>query len=187
LYIRREPTCNRDTEFMKNVSNPRRGRGRNNGKRNQNPRGSNIDGGGNDGKIRGSAQQILDKYLTLARDASAAGDRIAAEGFFQHVEHYQRVLNSDSGKPSNQQNRNHNNNSNKGQPQPQLDDALIKGSEVDVTLVEKVDDTFKETSAESAVTEAEIIKKKSHRRAPPWKDKTADTVDEDKKPSETTA
>jgi hypothetical protein len=172
---------------MKNVSNPRRGRGRNNGKRNQNPRGSNIDGGGNDGKIRGSAQQILDKYLTLARDASAAGDRIAAEGFFQHVEHYQRVLNSDSGKPSNQQNRNHNNNSNKGQPQPQLDDALIKGSEVDVTLVEKVDDTFKETSAESAVTEAEIIEKKSHRRAPPWKDKTADTVDEDKKPPETTA
>jgi hypothetical protein len=171
---------------MKNVSNPRRGRGRNNGKRNQNPRGSNIDGGGNDGKIRGSAQQVLDKYLTLARDASAAGDRIAAEGFFQHADHYQRVLNPDSGKPSNQQNHNHNNNSNKPQPQPQPDDALIKGSEVDVTLVEQVDDTFKEMSAEAAVTEAEIAEKKSQRRAPPRKDKAADTVDKDKKPSETT-
>ena len=175
---------------MKNVSNPRRGRGRNNGKRNQNSRGSSIDGGGNDGKIRGSAQQVLDKYLTLARDASSAGDRIAAEGFFQHAEHYQRVLNPDGGKPSNQQNRNHNNNnSSKGhvQPQPQPDDALIKDSEVEVTLVEQAEDTFKETSAEDVVTEAEVVEEKPQRHARPRKDKSTDTEDEDKKPSETTA
>ena len=77
---------------MKNASNTRRGRGRNNGKRNQNSRGKNFDVSGNDAKVRGSAQQVLDKYLALARDATSAGDRIAAEGFFQHAEHYYRVL-----------------------------------------------------------------------------------------------
>ena len=75
---------------MKNASNHRRGRGRNSSKRNQNSRGSGAD---NDGKIRGSAQQVLDKYLALARDATSFGDRIAAEGYFQHAEHYQRVIN----------------------------------------------------------------------------------------------
>ena len=176
---------------MKNASNPRRGRGRNNGKRNQNSRGISVDGVGNEGKMRGSAQQVLDKYLTLARDASSAGDRIAAEGFFQHAEHYQRVLNPDGGKPSNQQNRNRDNTeSNKGQAQSQShlqsDDALIKVSEVGVTLVEQVEDTFKETSAEAIVTEAEVAEERPHRRARPRKDKSADTGDEDKKSSDNT-
>lgn len=82
---------------MKQASNSRRGRNRNNGKRNQNQnfRGRSYDG--SDPKMRGSAQQILDKYLALARDASVAGDRIAAEGFQQHAEHFYRVLHPDQG------------------------------------------------------------------------------------------
>ena len=177
---------------MKNVSNPRRGRGRNSGKRNQNPRGRNFDGGGNDAKIRGSAQQVLDKYLTLAREASLAGDRIAAEGFFQHAEHYHRVLNSEGGNPSNQQDHNRNNNvSNKGQAQPQSqpqsDDAQNEQPEVGVTPVEQVEETGEKTSAEAVVTEAEVVEEKPHRRARPRKDKSEVTGDEDKKPSETTA
>ena len=174
---------------MKNASNPRRGRGRNTGKRNQNFRGSGVDGGVNDGKIRGSAQQVLDKYLILARDASSAGDRIAAEGFFQHAEHYHRVLNSESGKPSNQQNLN-NNKYDKGQArsesQPQSDEALIKVSEVGVTPVEQVEDMLKETSAEAVVTEAEVVEEKPDQRARTRKDKSEVTGDEDGKSSETT-
>jgi hypothetical protein len=190
--IRAAPTCNRDTKIMKNASNPRRGRGRNTGKRNQNFRGSGVDGGVNDGKIRGSAQQVLDKYLTLARDASSAGDRIAAEGFFQHAEHYQRVLNPEGEKPSNQQNHNRNNNEyNKGQAQSQSqhqsDKAIIKVSEVGVTQVEQVEDMIKETSAEAVVTEAGFVEEKPHRRARPRKDKPEVTGDEDSKSSETTA
>ena len=42
-------------------------------------------------KVRGTANQIFDKYVALARDATSAGDRIAAEGYFQHAEHYFRV------------------------------------------------------------------------------------------------
>lgn len=45
-------------------------------------------------KLRGTAAQLHEKYLGLARDAQSGGDRVAAEGFFQHAEHYQRVLSS---------------------------------------------------------------------------------------------
>lgn len=47
---------------------------------------------GPDGKVRGTPQQIIDKYQALARDAQLAGDRVAAESFLQHSEHYSRLL-----------------------------------------------------------------------------------------------
>lgn len=43
-------------------------------------------------KLRGTAVQVYDKYLALARDATSSGDRIAAENFFQHAEHYFRLM-----------------------------------------------------------------------------------------------
>ena len=45
--------------------------------------------------MRGTAQQVLDKYLALARDAASAGDRILSEGYFQFAEHYYRLLHAD--------------------------------------------------------------------------------------------
>lgn len=51
-----------------------------------------YDSSGPEGKVRGTAQQIIDKYSGLARDAMLAGDRIVAENFYQHAEHYQRIL-----------------------------------------------------------------------------------------------
>lgn len=42
-------------------------------------------------KLRGTAAQVFDKYLALARDASSSGDRVAAENFYQHAEHYFRL------------------------------------------------------------------------------------------------
>jgi hypothetical protein len=51
-----------------------------------------FDSSGPEGKVRGTPQQIYDKYLTLARDAQTAGDRVTAENFLQHAEHYQRLL-----------------------------------------------------------------------------------------------
>ncbi|TCS65104.1 uncharacterized protein DUF4167 [Varunaivibrio sulfuroxidans] len=46
--------------------------------------------------MRGSAQQVLDKYLQLGRDAHSAGDRVAAEAYFQFAEHYYRILNANA-------------------------------------------------------------------------------------------
>lgn len=51
-----------------------------------------FDSSGPEGKVRGTPQQIIEKYLTLARDAQLSGDRVAEQAFFQHAEHYTRML-----------------------------------------------------------------------------------------------
>lgn len=45
-------------------------------------------------RVRGNSYQVMEKYLAMARDAASAGDRIAAENYYQHAEHYFRVLNA---------------------------------------------------------------------------------------------
>ena len=51
-----------------------------------------FDSSGPEGKVRGTPQQIIDKYNQLARDAQLSGDRVALENFQQHAEHYMRML-----------------------------------------------------------------------------------------------
>lgn len=53
-----------------------------------------FDSNGPDVRVRGTAQQLFEKYLQLGRDASSAGDRVMAESYFQHAEHYFRILNA---------------------------------------------------------------------------------------------
>ena len=60
-----------------------------------------FDSSGPEVKIRGSAAHVYEKYLQLARDANAAGDRVAAENYLQHAEHYYRIL--ASAQPQQQQ------------------------------------------------------------------------------------
>lgn len=86
---------------MKHTTGPRRGRSRGNGKRfsagGGGGKNQTFESSGPDVKIRGTAQQIHEKYLSLARDAVSAGDRIAAEGFFQFADHYYRLFNAANG------------------------------------------------------------------------------------------
>lgn len=72
------------------------GGGNNNGGRRSNgPQRTQVfDSNGPDVRIRGTAHQVAEKYFTLAKDAASAGDRILAESYLQHAEHYQRVINS---------------------------------------------------------------------------------------------
>ncbi len=51
-----------------------------------------FDSSGPEGKVRGTPQQIIEKYLVLARDAQLSNDRVAYENFLQHAEHYTRML-----------------------------------------------------------------------------------------------
>jgi hypothetical protein len=53
-----------------------------------------FDSSGPDLRVRGTAQQLFEKYLQLGRDATGAGDRVMAESYFQHAEHYFRILNA---------------------------------------------------------------------------------------------
>ena len=96
-----------------------------------------FDSSGPDGKVRGTPAQLIEKYQFLARDAQLGNDRVAAENFLQHAEHYTRMLaeamremaaeqesrqqygqqggnqnNNQTGSPNNNQNSNQNNNQN---------------------------------------------------------------------------
>ncbi len=53
-----------------------------------------FDSSGPDLRIRGTSQQLFEKYLQLGRDATSSADRVMAESYFQHAEHYFRILNA---------------------------------------------------------------------------------------------
>jgi len=82
---------------MRNGQNNKRMRNRNNNNNNNNRRGQNpmtrvFESNGPDIKIRGTASHIAEKYLQLARDARSSGDPVAAENYYQHAEHYFRLI-----------------------------------------------------------------------------------------------
>ncbi len=62
-----------------------------------------FDSSGPDLRIRGTAQQLFEKYLQLGRDATGSGDRVMAESYFQHAEHYFRILNAINAQQQQQQ------------------------------------------------------------------------------------
>jgi len=74
---------------MRNGQNKRM-RGRN--RKSQNPLARVHESNGPDVKIRGTASHIAEKYVQLARDAQASGDPVAAENYYQHAEHYFRMI-----------------------------------------------------------------------------------------------
>jgi hypothetical protein len=83
-----------------NSGSDQRSRGRYNGNRpHQQPqrtpqRNQTVDSNGPNFKIQGSVHQTFERYLALAREAAIGGDRVAAENFYQHAEHYLRVANA---------------------------------------------------------------------------------------------
>src|SRR5712671_1643929 len=99
----------RDFKGIMRPGQNKRNRGRNNGggggggggggnHPNNRPRMPNrmqtFDSNGPNIKIRGNAYQVFERYVALAREAAASGDRIAAENLYQHAEHYFRVMNA---------------------------------------------------------------------------------------------
>jgi Domain of unknown function (DUF4167) len=79
-------------QIMRNGQNKRmRSRNRKGG-HHQNPLSRMYESNGPDVKIRGTASHIAEKYLQLARDAQSSGDPVAAENYYQHAEHYFRLI-----------------------------------------------------------------------------------------------
>jgi hypothetical protein len=74
-----------------NGKRPRNRPGRNNN-RPQQSRNQTFDSSGPESKVRGTANQVYEKYLAMARDSQLSGDRVSAENFFQHAEHYFRIM-----------------------------------------------------------------------------------------------
>ena len=120
-----------------------------------------FDSSGPEGKVRGTPQQIIDKYQTLARDAALANDRVAAENFQQHAEHYTRLLGDAQreqearreSQEAQQQSRRERNTNGDGrdtasgsgdQPQPDLaSDVVDLGDDGDSGLVETPESSAK--------------------------------------------
>lgn len=73
-------------------NNRGRGRNNNNNRKPSNPLSRSYDSTGPDVKVRGNAQTVAEKYMTLARDAQSSGDRVMAENYLQHAEHYNRIV-----------------------------------------------------------------------------------------------
>ena len=102
---------------MKHNTANRRSRNRGGGKRQGGGR-NNYESNGPEGKVRGTAQQVLDKYLVLARDAASAGDRIKSESYFQFAEHYYRIVIADGA----------NNNANRREGQHPQETVSVEGN-----------------------------------------------------------
>src|SRR5499433_3936552 len=82
-----------EQQAMRNGQNKRmRGRNRKGGHHHQNSLSRMYESNGPDVKIRGTASHVAEKYLQLARDAQASGDPVAAENYYQHAEHYFRMI-----------------------------------------------------------------------------------------------
>jgi hypothetical protein len=71
-------------------NNNKRMRGRN--RKGPNPLTRSYESNGPDVKVRGTALHIAEKYMQLARDAQSSGDRVQAENYLQHAEHYYRIV-----------------------------------------------------------------------------------------------
>jgi len=82
-------------------------RSRNRSRRPSNSVNRVYESNGPDVKVRGTAQTVADKYLQLARDAASSGDIVKAESFYQHAEHYLRIIatNLPAGQQGQQQRR----------------------------------------------------------------------------------
>ena len=111
----------------------KRSRGRNGHNKPHMPmRMQTFDSSGPDVRIRGSAWQVHERYVNLARDAMMLGDRVAAENFFQHADHYYRMISpNDDGRP--QQGAPPHQGQGQGQPQPpggpqpQMANGMVNG------------------------------------------------------------
>jgi hypothetical protein len=111
---------------MRNGQNNKRLRNRNNGsnnnnnnnnRRGQNPMTRVFESNGPDIKIRGTASHVAEKYVQLARDARSSGDPVAAENYYQHAEHYFRLIAA-----AQEQFR-------QNQPQPRVDNDMSEGDD----------------------------------------------------------
>ena len=77
---------------MRNRNNNNNNNRNDGNRRGQNPMTRVFESNGPDIKIRGTASHVAEKYVQLARDARSSGDPVAAENYYQHAEHYFRLI-----------------------------------------------------------------------------------------------
>ena len=137
-------------------NNSRRRRSRRpNGKGN-----GNVDSSGPSVKVRGSARQVYEKYLLLARDAKSSGDTILTESYFQHAEHYARILNENGKFDTNSSNSSKKEGAHKGEHGKKKDnqpnestEKVSNDNELDSIETEKISKSEDLESTEQEITQ----------------------------------
>ena len=164
---------------MRQPQQKSRSRGR--GRKPQNPLSRNFESNGPDVKIRGNANHIAEKYTTLARDALSNGDTVMAENYFQHAEHYNRIVAAAQSQQQQQQQQQQGGRHEDAQaangkgPQPQVDNASDNGESGSVEKAPAAQDV---SSAPSDAQKSDAPSEKRARR-PRKSDKPAEAAEAD--------
>ncbi len=153
--------------YMRQNNKNNRSRGR--GRKGPNPLSRSYESNGPDVKVRGTAQHVAEKYLTLARDALSSGDGISAENYFQHAEHYNRIImgaqaQQNAAREEERKAREHSalesDDKNDGDDQPSIENANAFPRSQNIAEVERVATSSEDESQE----ETEEAPKKRRRR-----------------------
>jgi len=161
---------------MRQSNQKSRSRGR--GRKPQNPMSKNFESNGPDVKIRGNASHIAEKYTTLARDAQSNGDTVMAENYYQHAEHYNRII--AIAQQQNQQRveeaaANSANSTNGKGPQPDVEGEAAE-AQVNGEATKTVEASAEESSASTGTGE-EKPKRNGRARGKPKSEIAADGVE----------
>ena len=119
---------------MRQPQNAKRGRGRGRrGNGNAQPnvpnRNTSYESNGPDVKLRGNAQQLNEKYLALAHDAAAAGERITAEAYTQFADHYYRLHQAAIDAAEERKAQHAERQSRSGSPQPTIEEPAAESGD----------------------------------------------------------
>ena len=150
-----------------NSSNRARGRGR----KSSNSMSKSLESNGPDVKIRGNASHIAEKYATLAHDAQTAGDRVVAENYYQHAEHYNRVVAAAAAAAASAQEEkrladsNIQNNAQSRKPETGADTASVSGNRPQPEMASKGDVVLDVESAGTPEIAAQDEKQTAQPRA----------------------
>lgn len=137
-------------------------RSNNNGGSHRPHRNQVLDSNGPEVRVRGTAFQINEKYMALAKDATSSGDLILAENYLQHAEHYQRMINEFEPQFTNQQQPSYDNGDETAD-----DDAAEEG---EVTSTKKPVSVTVSDSEEGEEGGARMVRRQPRRRAPSSED-----------------
>ena len=129
-------------------NNRQRGRGRRNGNGQIN-RNTTLDSNGPDVRLRGNAQQLHEKYVTLGNDASAAGERIQAEAYYQHADHYFRVHSARLAASEERRERHQEQKISSEQAEAVAEEVVQEDAANEIESVEEQDSPQEENAAES--------------------------------------
>ena len=135
-----------------------RGRGRRSGNSGQNSfnRNTTFESNGPEGRLRGNAQQLFEKYTSLAHDAQSSGDRVLFEANSQFADHYYRIHQSILANAEQRRQNDERANGKKGQGRNEAGaDAKADGAEAEEVVesspkAETVDTSVEEAKAEEA-------------------------------------